>query len=355
VVELDEKDLQLRFDGPPIRKIGGAPADAVVSALNALQRIVHLIGMRDEGRILKQRAKPSTKVRQEYAVICRPSIAGSHIQPFDVASYAGISTAAALSARQNLLEMLRAFNSEDAETVQRVIPNARERWFIAEAASGLVPNPESGIQVTIRKGSHGPFDFKADKAGPLIERFRSGSPPDSTTRRITGRIIAIDFDKYIISLRPIGSRVFKLRYPADTEIMMQVNRRRRIGVVGVPERTSTGDVSGFLQINRISELEPHLEDIGSFKYDNREFVAIKSLRITVTYEFEDRLFVFQDSSIGVDVYVDRYEDIREAVLEELVFLWRNYAIADDKELDAGARKVKNELLNRFREADYAEE
>lgn len=45
----DPKDIQLKFAGAPVEELQGAPADAVISALGALQRILHLIGMKDEG------------------------------------------------------------------------------------------------------------------------------------------------------------------------------------------------------------------------------------------------------------------------------------------------------------------
>ena len=175
---IDEpEDIQLKFDGEPVRRLDGAPADAVIASLSALQRMVLIIGMRSEGYALGQRFKPSAKVRRDYAVVCRAPQAGSHIQPFNVASQSGAFTPGAAVARERLLKALKAFDSEDEQRVLETIPNARERWFIADAASGLIPAEASGLQVTVRAGNHGPFAFKADRARTLITKYRAGPPP----------------------------------------------------------------------------------------------------------------------------------------------------------------------------------
>ena len=52
-------DLELKFDGVPVQRLHGAPAEAVISSLNALQRMIYIIGMRAEGRALSERLKPT--------------------------------------------------------------------------------------------------------------------------------------------------------------------------------------------------------------------------------------------------------------------------------------------------------
>lgn len=352
-MEPDEHDIELKFDGPPVKQLGGAPADAVINALTAIQRIVHLIGMKKEGRVLKQRAKPSAKVRQDYAVICKSVRVGSHVQPFDIASGGGEATAAAAFARKNLLEMLDAFNSGEADRVERVIPNARERCFIAEAASGLVPSAESGVQVTIWPSSDGAYTSKADKARLLIERYRSGSPPEAEARRITGRVTGVDFDKYSITLRPVGARAFRFACPTAIEELLQANRRKRIAIVGVPERSSTGDVSGFLRLDMLSELEPTLPEISFFQFNDRKITTNKPLKLPVSYDFTNRIFTLQDKNLGIDSFSESYREMRSTVLEELVFLWESYALAKDEELDDEALELKKSLLERFHEDNNA--
>lgn len=353
-MEQVEPDIELKFDGPPIKHLGGAPAEAVINALTALQRLVHLIGMKAEGRAFRQRAKPSARVRQEYSVICKATKEGSHVQPFDVRSSAGEFTSAALFARTRLLETLKAFDSGDLEVVERFMPDPRERWFLANAASGLLPSEESKIQLTIRpSGSTGHFSFKADRARLLIDRFRSGGPPADGIRRISGRLKVIDFDNYVFTVYPVGSRAFRIPYPPSIEDFIKSNVRRRIAIVGIPEVNSAGDISRFTRLDSINEMDSPMSLISSFTSGEDNIVANKAIRVQASYDNEDNLFVFQDSTLGIDAYSEDYVGLREAVLQELDVLWRNYALASDDELASDALSVKKALMNRFRKAENA--
>ena len=335
----EERDIQLKFDGAPIEQQKGAPADVVVAALTALQRMVHLIGMRDEGREFGQRAKPSAKVRREFAVICKPAQPGSHVQPFDVGPLNGQLASSAI-ARDQLLRILKAFDSGDAASVESTIPDARERWFIADAASGLIPSDESGIQVTIRPGTRGPFSFKADRAKVLVERFKSGKPPLGGVKKVFGKVHGIDYTNSLVVLKPSGARIFRVHYPVALEQMMQTNGRKKISILGLPDLNAAGDVIDFKRVDAFSETEGALESIATFKSGDANLVAARPLRVLASYDMEDKLFVFQEASLGIDVWSDKYDTLREATLQELSMLWRNYALASDGDLDAEAVAVK---------------
>lgn len=348
MVDIPE-DIQLKFDGEPVRRLDGAPADAVIASLSALQRMVLIIGMRSEGYGLGQRFKPSAKVRRDYAVVCRAPQAGSHIQPFNVASQSGVFTPGAAVARERLLRALKAFDSEDEQRVLEAIPNARERWFMADAASGLIPAEASGLQVTVRAGNHGPFAFKADRARPLIAKYRSGPPPDAEEEVVAGKLHTIDYNRTIITLKPSSSRAIRFDYPLKLEKWFQENVRRRIRVLGDPAVNQIGDVTGFRRISTLSEVEPTLAPISEFMVGNISVKTNRPLAIPVTLEFEDRLFVFHEQSLGIDVFSETYEGIRQAILSELQMLWLNYARAPDGELASDALLVKNALNSRFAE------
>jgi hypothetical protein len=349
VAELPE-DIQLKFDGEAIKRLDGAPADAVVSSLNALQRMVLIIGMRSEGRVLGQRLKPTAKVAREYSVICRAPQEGSHVQPFNIASRSGLFTPAAAVARDKLLKTLKALDSGEEEVLQRTIPNARERWFMANAASGLLPPKDSGFEITVRPGSHGPFSFKAARARPLIERFCSGDPPAAEEEEFVGKLWAIDYGQTIFTIRPSGRRSVRVGYPLKIEPWLQANVRRRVILVGDPKINRAGDIVAFEAVKTLAELEPTLAPIDTFESGGTVIRATRPLPIPMTLEWDDRIFTFKDQVLGIDVYAESYDALRLSVLEELDVLWRNYALAPERDLDNDAMAVKAALLNRFKVA-----
>jgi len=109
-----------------------------------------------------------------------------------------------------------------------------------------------------------------------------------------------------------------------------------------------GDIAGFERISSLTELESTLKPIDHFESAGKHIEAVRPLAIPVTLEFEERLFCFQNPSLGIDTFSDSYESLRDLILEELDMLWRQYATAPDKELDADALEVKAALHARFR-------
>lgn len=340
-------DIQLKFDGGAVERLNGAPAEALIASLNALQRMVYIIGMRAEGRALSERLKPSAKVKREYALICRAPEAGSHIQPFNVASQSGAFTPAAVVARDKLLATLSAFNSGSGEQVERVLPNARERWFMAKAALGLIPGDDADLEISVRTGGRGNLTFNADRARDVIHRYQTGTPPEVDEEEIAGKLKAIDFSQTILTVKPSSGPAIRLDYPLKLEEWLQANVRRRVKLVGKPKFNQRGDISSLKQINIAVELEPTLEPIEEFTAGGDVIRATRPLSIPVMVDWQDKLFIFQDETLGVDVFAQSYRELRECVLSELNLLWRQYAMAPDEDLDTEALNVKRALLSRF--------
>jgi hypothetical protein len=341
-------DIELKFDGEPIKRLDGAPADAVIASLNALQRMVYIIGMRSEGRNLSERVKPTEKVKREYAIVCRAPKQGSHIQPFTVASQSGAFTPAAVAAREKLLKTLKAFNSGNEDLVKQVLPNARERWFMAKAALGLLPSEDSGLEVTVRMGSRGPFNFSATRARALLTKYQAGSPPAVDEEVVVGKLRAIDFTRTIMTIKPSHDPALRLDYPLPLEGWLTSNVRRRLKFTGRPTINQRGDVSSFKELYTVSELEATLAPIEEFKSGSQTIRAVRPLPIPVTVNWQDRLFIFQDKNLGIDAFALTYGDLRQSVFEELDILWRHYALAPDDDLDVEAQSAKAALLLRFK-------
>lgn len=341
-------DIELKFDGESVRRLNGAPADAVIASLNALQRMVYIIGMMSEGRILSERLKPTAKVRQEFAIVCRAPEKGSHVQPFNVASQSGAFTPAAIAAREKLLKTLNAFDSGNEQLVDQVLPNARERWFMAKAALGLLPPQDSDIEVTVRVGSRGRFNFKAERARALLTKYKTGSPPEINEEVVAGKLQAIDFSRTILTIKPSSQSALRIDYPLPLEDWLKSNVRRRLKISGSPKVDQKGDVSSFKEIFTVTELEPTLEPIARFNAGLEIVGTNRTLSIPITVNWKDRIFVFQDRVLGIDAFALTYDKLRASVLDELDILWRHYALAPDDDLDAEAQTVKAALLSRFK-------
>lgn len=339
--------LELKFDGPPVKRLEGAPVEAVVSSLTAIQRMVHIIGMCNEGRALSERLKPTIKVKREYTVVCRPSIKGSHIQPFTVESLAGQASGTAAHAREKLLETLKAIDAGDEKLFAKVVPSARERWFLTKAASGLLPPKDSGLEVTIRAGKRGPFAFRAERARAYFEEFDLKNPPSVEEETIAGKLKAIDYTQTIMVIKPGRAPTVRMDYPLQLENWLQKNVRKRLSITGKPKFNSRGDISSFKRIETIKEVEPHLPPIDRFVANGRLFGTNRPVSLPVTVYWAERLFGVKDENLGIDVLTSELDELREHVISELSFNWTQYAMAADEDLDEEAQLVAASLRSRF--------
>ena len=343
----DHKDLELKFDGDPIKRLDGAPVSAVVSSLNAIQRMVHIIGMRAEGRGISERIKPTIRVKREYAVVCRAAVKGSHIQPFAVESMANGETSDSIAASERLIETLKALDSGDENRLVEAVPNDRERWFLANSAAGLLPDENSGIDVMVRAGNRGPFAFRAERARDFIEDFQVRPPPSLGEETVAGKLRAIDYGQTAMTIKPGQEPALRMDYPLPLEEWLQANVRKRLQITGRPKFNKRGDISTFQPIETITETEPHLEPIDRFKSNGRLLATNRPVTLPITVFWEDRLFSVRDPQLGIDVVTQGMNELRDAVLSELDFLWRHYAAANDRELDQEALAVAIALRSRF--------
>ncbi len=309
--------------------------------------MVHIIGMRKEGRALGQRIRPTAKVRREYSVVCREPEKGSHVQPVSVCSHTGDISTQTLVAREELLKTLKAFDSGEEERVIAMLPNARERWFMADAAKGLLPPDDEELTISIRPGKRGPFSFRADRARVIIERLREGKFPESEEHELVGKLHTIDYQRTIITVKPGANRAVRFDYPMKIEAWLQANVRKRVRVVGDPNYDQKGDITSFSDIKLLGEIEPSLPAIKSFYIDKEEIFFNKPLSIPVEFDWQNRIFVYSDEELGIDVISSSYEKIRDEILSDLKILWLEYAMAEDEALDKDAIGLKKKLLNRL--------
>jgi hypothetical protein len=340
MADIDDEDVELKFDGSPIRQMGGAPAELVADSLRALQRMAYLIGMKREGQRFGHKARPNA------TVVCRTAEVGSYKQPWSLASATGQASSATHVARGELLKALRAFDSGDDEKVAELLPDARERWFLADAARGLLPPENSQIEVSVRVGT-GHYSFRAERARATIERTRAGDPPVPEAEEIVGKLKALDFSTTNMTLKPTIGRQIRVPYPLKIEPFLQRSVRRRLRVSGAPEINGAGDVIGFKKLSEIIEVEPLSEKISSFDAGSEKVTLKRPYGYLVGFDIDSQMFFVRDPDVGVDIYTEDFSLLEREVRSDLDVLWRTYALSPDRDLTTDAQALKKSLRARL--------
>jgi hypothetical protein len=71
------------------------------------------------------------------------------------------------------------------------------------------------------------------------------------------------------------------------------------------------------------------------------------MTLEIKMEQTTRLLHVTHPELGIDVFATTLESLLVELQEQLVMLWREYALASDADLDAPARQLKQALLARF--------
>lgn len=79
----------------------------------------------------------------------------------------------------------------------------------------------------------------------------------------------------------------------------------------------------------------------------------RNASVAVQTGFENGLFTAAAESIGLDAFAESQAALAAEVKEQLAVLWREYALADDRDLTVSARRIKRNLLSVFEEAQNA--
>ena len=82
----------------------------------------------------------------------------------------------------------------------------------------------------------------------------------------------------------------------------------------------------------------------SFDVDGRAMRPRNGFANTPAIEECDGVFSVRMEEIGLDAFADTKSELAAEVRNQLAMLWREYALADDRELTESARKVKRNLL-----------
>ncbi|MGP1438296.1 MAG: hypothetical protein ACTTKH_04415 [Treponema sp.] len=76
---------------------------------------------------------------------------------------------------------------------------------------------------------------------------------------------------------------------------------------------------------------------------NTPLVLVPKLNI------DEELYTVSNEKLGIQAFAYSFDELVKEVETEIIFLWEEYALADDESLTNDARELKNNLLNAIKE------
>ena len=91
-------------------------------------------------------------------------------------------------------------------------------------------------------------------------------------------------------------------------------------------------------------------EIDSFEAYGKRVIARQPLIFEPMLDETHQYITVQDSHFGIQLFAGSHEELKHDILDELDFLWRQYAEESDATLHRDALKLKHQLLEAFKVA-----
>lgn len=348
-----DRRFDLRYTGGEVERTGGVPAAVLTQALEGLQRLVHLLAMRVEGRALNKRARPSSDIQQRFPVLCLPPLKGSYLNPTIIgrSGFDLLDEEEAGQISNHLAEVMLAANSGDLARLDKVVPDPTYRRFIFAALADMIPPIDSGIELEVKRLGIG--ILTASRMRPIVTKNRSLST-GQMGGVVTGFLFDINFEARQFGLyHPPSERKLVCTYDEDGESMLLDHPRDLIQVIGLLERDETGNLVKVVRVDEVLEIDVSSFHLTGFNDGDRRFRTNRPIVVDPNFEKEEQIFLASIPYLGIEAFAETRAELEGAIIDELRILWREYVDENDDNLAEDALILKSKLVSAFTEVAHA--
>ena len=332
----------------------GVPAAALSRVLDGLQRVVHLIGMRLEGRTLARGARPSQGVQRRFVLICEPPAAGSYAQPLRLTTLDAhlLSGDELERASAELRRFLSAVGGRDERRLEDTVPDRIYRRLMLDAVAQALPDPRSGLALEIT--AEGERLLHSTAVQGFVESQLRPRVSTASAGVVNGELTEIDFAGRRITLRLLGARRdITCSYEDTLEATLLEHPRELIQVFGSVALDEAGQPKTIEAVEFIRPIQDEELTIDAFAIEGRSLRPRTPLKVMIRFDRDEQLFTAAIPELGVETTGETRDDVADGLTAELRLLWRQYALEDGTRLTAGARRLKDTLRAMFQETENA--
>jgi hypothetical protein len=279
---------------------------------------------------------------------------GSYISPVQIGGLGSdlLSDEEQAQIAKELTAVLEVSGVDDPTGVARLIPDPSYRRFMMDAVAALVPDESSGLQLHIQR--QGKPIFHSSEARQALQQRRQEAAAAPSWGVITGKLIDIDFAEGRFGLLHVpSSRRLECTYEPAVEGMLLDHPLDLIQVSGLIERDEAGSPVRMVQVGQILEIDDSPYTIEGFSLGNMLIRAGRPIEVAPAFDADDLLFVAEIPAFGIDAFGETREQLESQIVDELRFLWADYASAEDDALTPQAQRLKQKLLGSFHEELHA--
>lgn len=338
---IDEAVLRLRDSGD--RHV--VTADALSSVVSGIQKMILLLGAQEQGLVLSRRFRPGRDLREHYTLVLGLPEAGSYQVPlavYDARASVEMDAEDGFLPLHQTMAIMQSIAEGNLAEMEQQVASPRLRRYVLEAAQACLP--KSGYSVELTSGDA--HAYMNAQSLQTTQTWLSMRDP-YVEYHLVGELVAINFlsRTIVVKYQPTGRRL-EAAYDLELEEDLFDERRQLIQLSGrvllddEAQPTEISDVSAInvVDLSPIEIAEVHVDDV-HLRFTN-PFV------VTPTLSHPDQqYFEVAHDRLGVDVFAHTRDALIGALHEEIVFLWKCYALEDPSVLSEDAAVLRERLLN----------
>lgn len=345
----DDKDdsLLLRFYEPKRPDVHSTAASVLAQSLEALQRLVYLVAMRRNGRTPGRRIRPSVEFQSQYRLVCDVPETGSYRSPVRVEGGGLFAPEEARNVVKEIETILTAIGKSDEDAFVMAVQDETWRQYYLDALTRLSPHASTRIELEI---SHIKGNILVDTAGarPFIDRLARAPSRVSVRGSLIGEFKRIDFMRQEITVRHRQTgRDLCCNYKPHVEESLLDHPRDLLLVFGTVTRDPEGMPVSIDSVDHIEPVNLESEEIEAVIVGNLRVVPKEKISAEVSFDETDAVYIAAIPELGISVFSEKREDLRDALNDEITLLWKRYAAAPDEKLTRAAQALKQRMLDAF--------
>lgn len=323
-------------------------SSVLVSILENSQRAFELIGLYLEGRPIKERATVPAAIRRRFQLVCNLPQPGSFAVPIAVEDLSGdlLFAEQREKATEIFKRLMTSVFARDQRALLNALPDQRLLRRVLEAVKGMAPRADAKWRLRLADAAGQPFAEFDPTTIPFIQETIVPQEEREASRIVTGELKSIDFAarKFVI-IYPPTDRELECIYEDAVEDLLIENRRDLIQVTGRVLLDDAGQPKQIIDVNEIRDVDLSPLIVERVHYGDLSLQATVPVLLEPTMDASKQLLCVERVDLGIDAFAPTREGLLAELDEQLAMLWREYALADDKLLDAEAHHLKQALLS----------
>lgn len=342
------RQFVVKIYGPAVQN-HSVPFKVLANVLDGIQNTFYYIAMEIVQRDVKSRARVPADIQQACELRRIMEKPGSYqvvaeiMEPFQAEVFEGIDLGK--STLDKYMETTAWISgSGNVKGIEEIFPEAGHRTRILKSIEKYSPREGDDWALVFESGAGqgyvGAIDSKARK-----KISQAINVPMYETMTVTGKLMRIHLDEYkIYILYPPTGRLLECRYNADLEDFLIENRDAYLQLNGTVEADDNGNPQRIINVDYIQELDLTPVKLSAIRGAEITIELKKPFVIEAVFENQEVVLYYDDFNI-----IAAGQNRDEAILEfeqDFIWLWQEYALADDEILSADAITMKRAIQDR---------